>query len=171
MITNIAAYCKRLIKITDVLIKHPIYFRHLIGALGYSNASWKNLHKFEARGSVMTHKRINKYLKNNGNPFKLMLNRTRMCGKNLCLVTNSPGELYSNQESIRLGFVSNGRSDIEFMYYWEMLCSMSVASFMMTKFPDLKLFKGKKNPQQELLAMGSSYGESVRNRYVSLFPN
>jgi len=171
MITNIAAYCKRLAKIADVLIKHPVYFRHLIGALGYSGASWKNLHKFEARGSVMTHKRINKYLVNNGNPFKLMLNRTRMCGKNISLIVNNPGELYSNQEVIRLGFVSNGRSNTDFMYYWEMLCSMSVASFMMTTFPDLKLFKGKKCAQQELLAMGSSYGDSVRAKYVSLLSN
>lgn len=171
MITNIAAYCKRLAKIADVLIKNPVYFRHLIIALGYSGAPWKNLCKFEARGSVLTHRRINKYMNANGKAFRLNFKRTRMCGKSVFVVNNNPGELYLNESLIRTGFISNGRSAIEFLGYWEMLCSMSVSSFMINKFPDLKIFKGKKRAQQELLAMGSSYGDAVRNKYVTILSN
>lgn len=172
MITNIGAYCKRLAKIMDVIVRNPIAFRHFIKGLGYSGASWKQLVQFEARGSVRTHSRINKYLMESGEEFRLLHAKTRIVGKKFHLIRNNPGELLMNYNLINQAFTANGRSSTDFLFYWEMLCVMSFMNHVHNNFPSFRrILKGKKQPQSELVALGSSYGDSIRDRYVALFAN
>jgi len=170
MITNIAAYVKRTAKITDALIRNPVTFRHFVKALGYAGASWKDLMGYDARGSVGTHKRINKHLAQEDRSFRIKYEKTRVCGKNIKLVTNNPGELLANVDNIRRSFESNGRSSALFMHYYELLCIQTFAHYVRQAFPDLAyLFKGQQAAQMELLALGSNYGATVRDNYLKAF--
>ena len=172
MITNIGAYCKRLAKVLDVLVRNPIAFRHFIKGLGYSGSCWKDLIQFEARGSVNTHKRINKSFQNSGNSFRLLPANTRIVGKKFHLIKNNPGELLMNFNEINQAFTSNGRSSTDFLFYWEMLCVMSFLNHIQVNYPGFRrILKGKKRAQSELIALGSSYGDSIRDKYVALFAN
>lgn len=172
MITNIGAYCKRLAKVLDVLVRNPIAFRHFIKGLGYSGSSWKDLLQFEARGSVNTHNRINKFMKASDNEFRLLHAKTRIVGKKFHLIKNNPGELLLNFNLISQAFTANGRSSTDFLFYWEMLCVMSFMNHIQVNYPAFRnILKGKKRPQSELVALGSSYGDSIRDKYVALFAN
>ena len=176
MLTQVGAYCKQLTKNLDVLVKNPIAFRHFIQALSYSGASWKQLVKYEGRGSVQRHNRINRLLKGvkdeQGNEVQILHANTLMVGKRFHIIKNNPGQLLANQSLIREAYVSNGRTDTEFLFYWEMLCVMSFANWIFQNFPQFRrLLKGKKRPQQELMALGSSFGGTVRDNYVALFAN